>query len=170
LSPILPTRPRRARPEYWHPSGRVRRGRGRFAIRIRNLTIIALQLRVPGARRPGLALTGLRPGGADARQALLLGVRNDGNVLVKGRGRLIVTDGDGHRLQDARFALDTFVSRTAIQLPVAVSGRALPKGDYRAVAQLRFGLVASRGGDQVQGLRNRHHIGLGPRQRGVSRA
>jgi hypothetical protein len=127
-------------------------------------------LRTPHRRRPGLALTGLRTGGADARQALLLGVRNDGNVLVKGRGRLIVTDGDGHRLQDARFALDTFVSRTAIQLPVAVSGRALPKGDYRAVAQLRFGLVASRGRDQVQGLRNRHHIGLGPRQRGVSRA
>jgi hypothetical protein len=83
-------------------------------------------LRTPHRRRPGLALTGLRTGGADARQALLLGVRNDGNVLVKGRGRLIVADGDGHRLQDARCALDTFVPGTAIQLPVAVSGRALP--------------------------------------------
>ena len=152
--------------------GRVRRGRGRFAIRIRNLTIIALQLRAPGARRPGLALTGLRPGGADARQALLLGVRNDGNVLVRGRGRLIVTDGDGHRLQDARFALDTFVPGTAIQLPVAVSGRALPK--LRATTarsrSCALGSWRHRGGDQVQRLRNRHHIELGPRQRGVSRA
>jgi hypothetical protein len=115
-----------------------RQGRARFAIRVRNQTIVAVQVRVPGPRRPSLALTALRAGGADGHQALLLGMRNDGNVLVKGRGRLVVTDADGDRVQDARFPIDTFVARSAIQFPVAVRGRALPTGRYHAVAELRY--------------------------------
>ena len=85
-----------------------------------------------------LALSGLTPGGADGRQALLLGVRNAGNVLVKGRGRLVVTNADGDRVQDARFPIDTFVAHTGIQLPVRVAGAALPAGRYHAVAELRY--------------------------------
>jgi hypothetical protein len=111
---------------------------GRFRIDVRSQTIVAVQMRVPGPRRPSLALTGLQAGGQDGRQALLLGVRNDGNVLVKGTGRLVVSDAEGTRLQDARFAIDTFVARTAIALPVAVTGRALQAGRYHAVAELRY--------------------------------
>jgi WxL interacting protein linking bacterial and host surfaces len=118
-------------------TGRSRQS-GRFRIDVRSQTIVAIEMRVPGPRRPSLALTGLRAGGQDGRQALLLGVRNDGNVLVKGRGRLVVSDAKGRRLQNARFPIDTFVARTAIALPVAVTGRALPAGRYHAVAELRY--------------------------------
>jgi hypothetical protein len=118
--------------------GEVRRGRGRFTIRVRSLTIVAVQVRVPGARHASLALTSLRAGGDHARQSLLLGIRNDGNVLVKGRGRLTVTDADGDRVQDARFPVDTFVPGTGVELPVAVARRALPAGSYSAVAELRY--------------------------------
>jgi hypothetical protein len=118
--------------------GEVRRGRGRFTIRVRSLTIVAVQVRVPGARHASLALTSLRAGGDHARQSLLLGIRNDGNVLVKGRGRLTVTDADGDRVQDARFPVDTFVPGMGIELPVAVARRALPAGSYSAVAELRY--------------------------------
>lgn len=111
---------------------------GRFRIDVRSQTIVAVEMRVPGPRRPSLALTALRAGGQDGRQALLLGVRNDGNVLVKGRGRLVVSDAEGTRLQDARFPIDTFVARTGIALPVAVTGRALRAGRYHAVAELRY--------------------------------
>jgi hypothetical protein len=100
-----------------HDGGEVRRGRGRFTIDVRSQTIVAVQVRVKGARRPSLALTALTPGGSNGRQALLLGVRNDGNVLVKGRGRLIVTDAEGNRVQDARFPVDTFVAHTASSSP-----------------------------------------------------
>lgn len=124
--------------------GAVRRGRGRFTINVRSQTIVAVQVRVPGARRPSLALSGLTPGGANGRQTLLLGVRNDGNVLVKGRGRLLVADAEGNRVQDARFPIDTFVAHTGIRLPVAVDGRVLPAGRYRAVAELRYAGRATR--------------------------
>jgi hypothetical protein len=122
-----------------HDGGEVRRGQRRFTINVRSQTIVAVQVRVRGARRASLALTALTPGGSNGRQALLLGVRNDGNVLVKGRGRLDVTDAEGNRVQDARFAVDTFVAQTGIQLPIAVEGRILPAGRYRAVAELRYG-------------------------------
>jgi hypothetical protein len=121
-----------------HDGGEIRRGRGRFTIDVRSQTIVAVQVRVKGPRRPSLALTALTPGGANGRQTLLLGVRNDGNVLVKGRGRLMVTDAEGNRVQDARFPVDTFVAHTGVQLPVAVEDRVLPAGRYRAVAELRY--------------------------------
>jgi len=125
--------------------GEVRRKRQRFTIRVRSQTIVAVQVRVPGARRAGLALSGLTAGGADGHQALLLGVRNDGNVLVKGRGRLAVSNADGDLVQDVRFPIDTFVAHTGIQLPVRVAGEALPAGRYHAVAELRYvGLTTRR--------------------------
>jgi hypothetical protein len=80
----------------------------------------------------------VRPGGTGGHQVLLLGVRNDGNVLVKGRGRLVVTDADGDRVQDARFPIDTFVAHTGIQFPVTIGGQALPAGRYHAAAELRY--------------------------------
>ncbi len=119
-------------------SRQVRQGRGRFSIRVRSQTIVAVQVRVRGDRRPSLALSGLKAGGQDGRQTLLLGIRNDGNVLVKGRGRLMVADAEGNRVQDARFPLDTFVAHTGVQLPIPVSGQALPAGGYHAVAELRY--------------------------------
>jgi hypothetical protein len=121
-----------------HSGGQVHRGARRFAIRVRSQTIVAVQVRVPGPRRPSLALSALRPGGTGGHQVLLLGMRNDGNVLVKGRGRLVVTDADDDRVQDARFAIDTFVAHTGIQFPVAVGGQALPAGRYHGVAELRY--------------------------------
>jgi hypothetical protein len=118
--------------------GQVRRDRQRFTIRVRSQTIVAVQVRVPGPRRPSLALSALRPGGANGHQALLLGMRNDGNVLVKGRGRLVVTNADGDRVQDARFAIDTFVAHTGVQFTVRVDGNALPAGRYHGAAELRY--------------------------------
>jgi hypothetical protein len=111
---------------------------GRFRIDVRSQTIVAVEVRVPGERHPSLALTGLRAGGQDGRQALMLGVRNDGNVLVKGRGRLVISDAKGKRLQDARFPIDTFVAQTAIAMPIAVTGHALGAGHYQAVAELHY--------------------------------
>jgi hypothetical protein len=118
-------------------STRSRRGR-RFRIDVRSQTIIAVEIRVPGPRRPSLGLTGLRAGGQDGRQALVLGMRNNGNTLVKGRGRLVVTDARGKRLQNARFPIDTFVAGTAIGLPIPVTRKALGPGRYHAIAELRY--------------------------------
>jgi hypothetical protein len=86
-----------------------------------------------------MALTGVRPGGAGGQQALLVGLRNDGNRLIKGRGKLVVSDQHGAPIRHARFPVDTFLPRTEVADPMGVPGRALPAGSYRATVSLRYG-------------------------------
>lgn len=120
--------------------GPVRRqGRGTFRVDVRSLTIVAVQLDVPGRRREHMTLTGVRPGRVGRRQAVLVGMRNDGNQLVKGSGALVVRDRHGEIAARARFPIDTFVPRSAIADPVPVPGRALPAGRYRVTVDLRYG-------------------------------
>jgi hypothetical protein len=122
----------------------VRRGRAvkrhasAFRIDVRTLTVIAVQVRVPGTRTPALAIDGIRAGGIPSYQQLFLRLRNPGNVLVKGRGSLVVRSRGGRVLKRAAFALDTFVPDTRIDYPVAVRGKALPKGSYRATITVRY--------------------------------
>lgn len=112
----------------------VRRGKGRFRVKIRNLTVTAVQLELPGPRTSRMALTGtVRPGGSSGgHQAVLVGLRNAGDTLVKPTLRFLLRDDSGRVRQRARLKLDTFVPRTEVLYPVAVRGRALAPGDYTA--------------------------------------
>ncbi|MEA2286105.1 MAG: hypothetical protein QOJ21_2148 [Solirubrobacteraceae bacterium] len=116
-----------------------KRGRSSFRVDVRSQTIVAVQLNLPGKPQERMALTSVRPGGSAGRQTLLVGLRNEGNRLVKGRGDVVITDARGARLRHARFNVDTFVPSTAVADPVAVPRRALPVGKYRADVTLRYG-------------------------------
>ena len=118
---------------------RKRRGRrGSLRIRIRNLTVLAVQLDLPGRTRERLTVTSAKPSRIARTQTLVLGLGNDGNRLVKGTGKLVVTH-DGKRVRKASFPIDTFVPGTRISYPVILKGRPLPPGRYRAEARVRFG-------------------------------
>jgi hypothetical protein len=120
--------------------GRTReRSRGKFRVDVRSLTIAAVQVDVPGPRRQRMAITGVRAGGDTGVQRLLVGLRNDGNQLVKGRGEVVVRDGQGRAVKRVPFAMDTFVPQTAVANPLPVPGRGLPAGTYRASVTLRYG-------------------------------
>jgi hypothetical protein len=116
-----------------------KRGRGSFRVDVRSLTIVAVQVNLPGKRQERMRVTGVRPGGSGGRQTLLVGLRNDGNRLIKGRGDVVITDADGATIKRTRFPVDTFVPRTAVSDPVAVPGRALSAGSYHANVTLRYG-------------------------------
>jgi hypothetical protein len=122
----------------------VRRGRtvkresSSFRIDVRTLTVIGVQVRVPGPRTPVLAVEGVRAGGIPSYQQLFVGLSNDGNVLLKGRGSIVVRDEGGRELKRARFTIDTFVPRTGIDYPVGVRGKALPEGSYSATVTVRY--------------------------------
>jgi hypothetical protein len=116
----------------------VKRNESSFRIDVRTLTVIAVQVRIPGPRVPALAIDGVRAGGIPSYQQLFVGLRNEGNVLVKGSGSVVVRDGDGRTLKRSRFPLDTFVPRTRVDYPVGVSGKALPRGTYRATVTVRY--------------------------------
>lgn len=111
---------------------------GGFQVKVQALSVLAIQVDVPGSQRPEMSLTGVKPGGTPGQQALLLGIRNGGNVLVKGSGSLVVKNQAGRKVQDQQFALDTFVPDTAIEFPVYVKGRALAPGRYRATVSISY--------------------------------
>jgi hypothetical protein len=114
-------------------------GRGSFKINIRNLSILAVQVNLPGREAEKLRLTSVEPGPAEGFQTLLIGMRNEGNQLVKGTGTIVVSGENGERLKQAKFNVDTFVPRTAIGYPFAVPGQALAAGRYRAEVTVRYG-------------------------------
>lgn len=123
-----------ARNDKVNAGGPARRGKGTFRVRIQNLNITALQIEIPGPRTSRMALTGVvRAGGASGgHQAVLVGLRNTGNTLVKPRLRVVLHTRSGAVLQRAQLQLDTFVPRTEVLYPVQVRGRALAQGDYTA--------------------------------------
>ena len=114
------------------------RGESSFRIDVRTLTVVAVQLRLPGGGRPQMAIDSLRAGGIRDYQQLLIGLGNPGNVLVHGSGSVTVTTRDGRLLKYERFPVDTFVPRTRVSLGVFVRGRALPRGSYRGAVVVRF--------------------------------
>lgn len=112
---------------------------GSVRIRIRAVAILAVQLNLPGAARASLASTGISTEGASGRQAIVLGLQNTGNVMLKPWGDLRVTDGQGHLVQARPIRMDTFLPGTAIDYPVPVGGRALGAGSYTADLRLHYG-------------------------------
>jgi hypothetical protein len=113
--------------------------RGSFRIDLRTLAILAVQVNLPGPRIEKLQLRSVKPGPAEGFQTLLIGMRNDGNQLLKGSGLMTVSDESGRRLKRAKFDVDTFVPETGIAYPFVVPGEALPAGRYRAEIKVSYG-------------------------------
>jgi hypothetical protein len=86
-----------------------------------------------------MLMTGVRPGRAGSVQTLEVAMRNAGNALVRGRGTLAIRDEQGRSHSRTSFVVDTFLPRTGIADPVALTSRALPEGRYRADLVLRYG-------------------------------
>src|SRR5262249_24888921 len=68
---------------------------GSFRIRVRHLTIVAVQLALPGKRIEKVALTGVAFGRMGAYPTLLLKLRNPGTAMLKPRVTVRLTNGKG---------------------------------------------------------------------------
>jgi hypothetical protein len=113
--------------------------RSAFRVQIRELSIVAVQLNVPGLKVVRLALSGIRASGIPGRQSLLIRLSNPGNVFVKGTGSLTVVDSSGKQVERQSFPLDTLVSHTHISYPVYTAGRPLPSGSYKGTVTITYG-------------------------------
>jgi hypothetical protein len=120
-------------------ASRRKTGHGSFRVDIRNLSILAVQVNLPGPRVEKLNLTSVAPGPAEGFQTLLVGMRNEGNRLLKGTGSLVVRSEDPERSKRVKFKVDTFVPHTRIADPIPVPGQALPAGHYDAVVHVTYG-------------------------------
>lgn len=117
------------------PGGKKKNG---FKVKIQALSVLAVQVNVPGPERSRMALSGIKPGDQPGHQSLLLGIGNTGNVLVKGTGSLKVVNHSGRRVQSQSFNLDTFVPETKIDFPVYIQGKALAPGRYRGTVTINY--------------------------------
>jgi WxL interacting protein linking bacterial and host surfaces len=116
----------------------VAKGRGSLQIRLRHLTIVAVEVKLPGRRIERVVVQGVKAGAEAGYPAVEVGLRNGGNVIVKPRLRLRIIDRHGKTLLDQRRVLDSLVPQTAIGYPLILS-RALRPGDYRADLRLDYG-------------------------------
>lgn len=114
------------------------RNPGTFKVTVKALSVVAVQVNVPGPQRVKLSLSGVKVGDQPGHQSLLLGIGNPGNVLLKGSGSLKVVNHSGRLVQGQRFNLDTFVPETHIDFPVYIQGKALRPGRYRATVSLQY--------------------------------
>lgn len=109
-----------------------------FQVKVRELSIVAVQVNLPGARVLKLALTGIHASGIPGHQSLMIGLSNPGNVFVKAQGSLSVSDSAGKRVEQRTFSLDTLVSHTHISYPLYTVGRSLPSGSYLGTVAITY--------------------------------
>jgi Bacterial protein of unknown function (DUF916) len=112
--------------------------RSSFQVKIQELSVVAVQVNLPGPRVTRMAINSLRPSAIPGHQDLQVGLSNAGNVLLKGSGSLTVVDGSGKRLRHQDFPLDTFVPHTHINLPIYTAGKALPVGSYKGTVVITY--------------------------------
>jgi hypothetical protein len=112
---------------------------GSVQINIQQLSIIAVQINLPGTLVEQLTAQQVTPGGEHSYQVLYVGLHNTGTQMIKPYGTLQIADGEGHTLKTMQLKLDTFVPQTAIEYPVYVPGQALGVGQYQATLTLQYG-------------------------------
>ncbi len=105
-------------------------------IKIRDLTIIAVQANVPGPLRSGFVIGKVTTGGQRGFQQVIVHMASTGNKLVKPTGRVTIFDSKSKLVQTLPFKMDTFLPLTAIDYPLLLK-KALPAGDYQASVTLR---------------------------------
>lgn len=116
---------------------------GSLQIRIRHLTVIAVEVQVPGAASTRVDVTGVASSVDGGYQYLYLHLTNTGELVSKPTGSVTVTDATGRTVVSRAFQLDTFLPGTAIDYPVPVAGKVLPDGGYRVVVRLTYGSAAT---------------------------
>ncbi len=105
-------------------------------IKIRDLTIVAVESNVPGPRVVDFRIGTVTTGGRSGFQQLFVHFASKGNVLLKPTGSVAIFDSKGTPVETLRFTMDTFLPQTAIDYPILLE-RALAAGDYRAAVTLR---------------------------------
>ena len=99
--------------------------RGALQIKIRHLTIAAVEAQLPGAPVATVAATGVKAGGEHGYQYVYVHMKSTGNVLIKPAATLTVRNAKGRVVARRQMQLDTFVPGTEIDYPALLPRQAL---------------------------------------------
>ena len=117
-------------------------GHGALQIKIRHLTIAAVEVQVPGDAATLVDLTGVRAGGEHGYQYVYLHLKNLGALTTKPTGRVLISSADGQTVATRSLKLDTFLPGTASDYPLLLPKEALSPGKYRATIDLTYAASA----------------------------
>jgi hypothetical protein len=106
-------------------------------VRVRNLSIVAVEVNIPGPQVAKFTIGAVNVGGTKGRQQVFVHVTNDGNVLRKPRGSVTIQNPTGVAIQTIPFRMDSFLPHTTIDYPVQLK-RALPPGNYVASVHMTY--------------------------------
>jgi hypothetical protein len=129
-------------------TGQKSKQKASVQIKIRDLTIVAVQVDVPGPPVISFKIGGVTTGGQRGFQEVVTHIANDGNRLVKPTGTVTVLNQQGQTLQVLTFKMDTFLPQTAVDYPLLLK-KALPPGDYSAIVKLSIPGVDGAAGKLV---------------------
>ena len=117
-------------------------GHGALQIRVRHLTITAVEVQVPGRAATRVDVTGVRAGGEHGYQYVYLHLENQGALTTKPFGRVLIAVAGGRTVATRELTLDTFLPGTAIDYPLLLPKQALQPGKYRANIELTYAASA----------------------------
>ena len=121
------------------PTPNTSKNTSTIQVTVKNLTIIAVEVNLPGTPVEQLSATGVKAGGEGGYQQLLLSLSNTGTMMLHPYGMLQVTNAQGKSVENFSLKLDTFLPQTSIDYPVTITGPALGAGDYQATLNLMYG-------------------------------
>jgi hypothetical protein len=111
---------------------------GQMQIKTRIVTVVAVEMILPGASVEALSATGIQGGGMNNYQTLALNLHNTGTMMVKPHGTLKLFDAQNSLLQTVPITMDTFLPSTSINYPVYLK-KALGVGKYQGQLTLTYG-------------------------------
>ena len=119
--------------------GAAERGEGQAgaSVSVQTRYVIAVQVDVPGARTPSLAIPSVSLSEQPNGTYIGVELRNDGNVFLKPSGSLTLTDPGGKRVLSRPIEMGTFVTGTAVTYPVPWRGEPNP-GKYAVGVELAY--------------------------------
>ena len=113
---------------FHHVSSSQSSQKANVQIKIRDLTIVAVESNVPGPRVIHFTIGKVATGGRRGFQQMFVHIASNGNVLVKPTGRVSIFDSNNKLVQTLPFTMDTFLPRTAIDYPLLLK-RGLGAGE-----------------------------------------
>ncbi|HST25864.1 MAG TPA: DUF916 domain-containing protein [Gaiellaceae bacterium] len=126
-------------------------GKGALQIRIKHLTIAAVELQLPGKVVASAQVTSVKAGGQHGYQYVYLHLTNPGTIMIKPAGTLVVKSAGGAVVMRRPLQLDTFLPQTSIDYPVLLPARVLPPGSYTGTVTLHTSGQAVVGYRKSQG-------------------
>ena len=106
-------------------------------IKVRNLSIVAVQVNLPGPKISKFTISKATIGGSKGFQQVLIQISNDGNVIAKPALAVTIRNKSGLAIQTIKHRMDTFLPHTSISYPVTLT-KGLPPGNYTTSVSLSY--------------------------------